>query len=56
MKKIITALGNPNLSEKIKKYKKKQCSKKQIEKLKEINKFQDEIAKNYFNTNFKKKN
>lgn len=34
---------------KIKKYKKKQGSKKQINKLKAINIFQDEIAKCFYN-------
>lgn len=40
---------------KVEKYKKRQGSKKQIERLKAVNKFQDEIAKYYFDEKFKKK-
>lgn len=40
---------------KVEKYKKRQGSKKQIEKLKAYNKFQDEIAKYFFDERFKKK-
>ena len=40
---------------KVEKYKKRQGSKKQIEKLKTYNKFQDEIAKYFFDERFKKK-
>jgi len=39
---------------KIKKYKKRKGTKKQIEKLKAINKFQDDIAKCFFDPKYKK--
>lgn len=41
---------------KIKKYVKRQGSKKQKERLLAINNFQDEIAKYYYNEKFKNKN
>lgn len=41
---------------KIKKYVKRQGSKKQKERLLALNNFQDEIAKYYYNEKFKNKN
>ena len=40
----------------VKKYKKKQGSKKQKKLLETINKFQDDISKQFFNPKFKNKN
>ena len=51
--KVLFATTNPA---KVKKYKKVQGSKKQKKRLETINKFQDNIAKAFYNSEYKNKN